>query len=520
MNSLLPAHGVLRALFLLVFTIAFSIASHGQSLKQMLLMPGELTEQHAEYESECANCHNDFDQSSQTALCVDCHTGIGEDLLNISGYHGLDNRVQTSECRECHTDHKDRDFDIIGLDEDTFNHSKTNFPLEGKHMMASCQDCHDTSKEKEPFRLQPFDCQDCHQDQSPHTEELSDSCSSCHSSNSWQESLFDHSTTDFLLKGAHQETACQDCHINEQYIDIASECSSCHAADDAHQQRFGQQCDNCHSEEKWSSSSFDHNLDTDFELLFAHQQTSCESCHHAASDSEKMVTECVGCHGDNDIHNGSQGDDCASCHTAENWSKNQFDHDKDTDFILTGEHKNAACNGCHIPGQAKDDVGTECSDCHRLADPHNNALGERCDQCHNADRWTQSLFSHDLVAFPLIGMHKQVACEACHIDTHYSDTESSCSACHENNDVHQGALGDDCSLCHTPNDWTLWLFDHNTQSDFKLEGAHQDLQCQLCHKDTKTISQQCSGCHREDDVHRGSFGKQCQHCHNETSFSR
>ncbi|MEH6910590.1 MAG: hypothetical protein V7459_08375, partial [Oceanicoccus sp.] len=97
---------------------------------------------------------------------------------------------------------------------------------------------------------------------------------------------------------------------------------------------------------------------------------------------------------------------------------------------------------------------------------------------------------------------------------------SSCSACHQNDDSHKGSLGDDCSQCHTPNDWTLWLFNHNQQSDFMLEGSHQDLQCQLCHNDQQPLNKQCSSCHREDDVHRGSFGRQCQHCHNETSFSR
>ncbi|MEH6558269.1 MAG: hypothetical protein V7708_10755 [Oceanicoccus sp.] len=520
MKTFLVAKRSLRALFYLIFLLTFSLFSHGQSLKQMLLMPGDLTEKHAEYESDCAKCHSDFDQSNQKKLCLDCHTAVADDLLNVSGYHGLDNTIQTSECRDCHTDHKDREFDIVGLDTDTFNHNKTNFYLTGQHRKVACSNCHDDNKQKEPFRLQQHNCQDCHQNQSPHAEDLADNCSSCHSSESWKDSLFDHSTTKFPLKDSHLNTACQDCHINEQYIDIETGCNSCHAADDAHQQRFGQQCDDCHSEKEWKQSSFDHNQDTDFELLFSHQKTSCESCHHNTPELETLPTDCIGCHSDNDVHSGSQGTDCAACHSSENWSDNQFDHDQETDFKLTGNHRDVTCNSCHSSGQDKEAASTACVDCHKLADPHDNSLGSHCEQCHNTSGWTQSLFSHELVRFPLIGTHKQLVCEECHIDTNYSKTESSCSACHQNDDSHKGSLGDDCSQCHTPNDWTLWLFNHNQQSDFMLEGSHQDLQCQLCHNDQQPLNKQCSSCHREDDVHRGSFGRQCQHCHNETSFSR
>ncbi|MEH6910589.1 MAG: hypothetical protein V7459_08370, partial [Oceanicoccus sp.] len=311
MKTFLVAKRSLRALVYLIFLLTFSLFSHGQSLKQMLLMPGDLTEKHAEYESDCAKCHSDFDQSNQKKLCLDCHTAVADDLLNVSGYHGLDNTIQTSECRDCHTDHKDREFDIVGLDTDTFNHNKTNFYLTGQHRKVACSNCHDDNKLKEPFRLQQHNCQDCHQNQSPHAEDLADNCSSCHSSESWKDNLFDHSTTKFPLKDSHLNIACQDCHINEQYIDIETGCNSCHAADDTHQQRFGQQCDDCHSEKEWKQSSFDHNQDTDFELLFSHQKTSCESCHHNTPELETLPTDCIGCHSDNDVHSGSQGTDCA-----------------------------------------------------------------------------------------------------------------------------------------------------------------------------------------------------------------
>jgi hypothetical protein len=69
----------------------------------------------------------------------------------------------------------------------------------------------------------------------------------------------------------------------------------------------------------------------------------------------------------------------------------------------------------------------------------------------------------------------------------------------------------------------LWLFDHDNQTGFVLDGAHDELTCDACHTTpTKNAVKQtkvCETCHRRDDVHSGSFGRNCDRCHNTKSFT-
>ena len=47
-----------------------------------LFMPGDLIAGHAEYESECKQCHVRLRDTTQKQLCMDCHEAIGQDVLN------------------------------------------------------------------------------------------------------------------------------------------------------------------------------------------------------------------------------------------------------------------------------------------------------------------------------------------------------------------------------------------------------------------------------------------------------
>ena len=57
-------------------------------------------------------------------------------------------------------------------------------------------------------------------------------------------------------------------------------------------------------------------------------------------------------------------------------------------------------------------------------------------------------------------------------------------------------LGDACEECHNPNAWSLWMFDHNKQTEFELEGKHEGLECKACHteplKKGKKMPQECN----------------------------
>ena len=100
-----------------------------------------------------------------------------------------------------------------------------------------------------------------------------------------------------------------------------------------------------------------------------------------------------------------------------------------------------------------------------------------------------------------------------------------CFSCHQQDDGHEQKLGTHCANCHNPNGWMLWEFDHNIQTEFKLEGSHEGLSCQLCHRESMEkkveVSNDCYSCHKEHDVHLGRFGRfgeQCNLCHNAKEF--
>ena len=79
-----------------------------------------------------------------------------------------------------------------------------------------------------------------------------------------------------------------------------------------------------------------------------------------------------------------------------------------------------------------------------------------------------------------------------------------------------------CGRCHNPNGWPLWVFDHDRETGFALDGAHAGIDCHGCHSERAArrgwLSKSCHACHKVDDVHRGEFGRACDRCHTTTSF--
>ena len=79
----------------------------------------------------------------------------------------------------------------------------------------------------------------------------------------------------------------------------------------------------------------------------------------------------------------------------------------------------------------------------------------------------------------------------------------------------------DCAKCHTPTGWTPLLnslaFSHDT-TVFPLLGAHQEVDCKLCHTSLvfDQAPQDCFGCH--SDVHQQTVGSDCARCHDTRSW--
>jgi hypothetical protein len=502
-------------------------ASHADSL-ELLLMPGPVIEAHQEYEQDCKLCHDTSDKRKQGQLCLDCHdhNNILKDVRTKKGFHGrLPASIRTN-CKHCHTEHEGRNAEVVLLNPSTFNHDNTDFHLEGKHRKTNCNACHKPNKK---YADAPVNCYGCHKNSDMHDGKHGEKCGDCHSPATWKQSAFDHDNkTDFPLKGAHKETTCSSCHTSQRYKKTPKTCVGCHKIHDIHQGGYGDKCDTCHVSERWDEISFDHNKKTDFPLHGRHKKASCISCHTPDKQRKnrhkklKLPTDCYSCHKHDDNHKGKHGRECKTCHSPKSWQKHKFDHGK-TDFPLRGKHKKLACAYCHKGKVEKDQMKTDCVACHRKDDVHQGKQGQRCIDCHNETGWRNKVFfDHDLSHFPLIGMHAAVQCEECHLNSVYSSTENECNACHAPDDVHKTRLGTDCETCHNPNAWENWLFDHDKDTDFKIDGAHKKAGCYDCHRSRSKgklkASSDCIYCHRSQDVHNRQFGRQCGQCHSTESF--
>ena len=485
---------------------------------ERLLMPGEVAKAHAKWETECSKCHDRTNSSRQSALCVDCHKEIGDDLRLTRGFHGHALKPGTA-CTACHTEHKGRTADIVRFDRESFDHAITGFKLDGHHATATCSVCHAQGK---PFRSLKTTCFDCHQKQDIHSGKLGKDCAKCHNTTSFAKTDFDHDKTHFPLKGAHFRTACADCHRDPSFKNTPLECVACHAHDDVHKGGRGPKCGDCHNAVKWKQSVFDHEKVGHFALNGAHAKVGCDACHRSGDTKVKVPDKCAGCHAADDRHGGRFGDGCGGCHNEQKWKEARYDHDLKAHWPLKGKHAKVDCHSCHTGPVSGPKLPKDCAGCHKADDVHHGSMGKECAACHVETGWKDKVrFDHDMTRFPLVGLHAAVACEECHANQAYRDTARECVACHKADDVHKGNLGKECANCHNPNGWTFYQFDHGKATKFVLDGAHAKLDCKDCHvksADEVKLPHFCGGCHQRDDVHRGGFGPDCGRCHSSISW--
>lgn len=404
-----------------------------------------LTGKHAD--TPCASCHKDTQYRETPRACIGCHKRADEQR----GHKG-----QFGErCESCHG--------TKAWKGSLFNHdTETRYPLRGKHRLLACTNCHTGPLYRQKTASE---CYACHRQDDKHQGSLGRECASCHTERDWKErAKFDHGKTAFPLLGRHADAECKACHKSALFKEAPKDCIGCHRKDDRHQGTLGEKCESCHAEKNWKTTAgrFDHDK-TRFALRNAHARTTipCAACHLEMSGPRIVFrtasTECVACHRKDDRHEGQLGTQCSQCHTDLNWRVPNFDHAK-TRFPLTGGHLIANCKACHLTPRFKD-AKAECHSCHRKDDKHQLRFGPRCDTCHTTRDWKTWRFDHDQrTRYRLDGAHAKVACESCHtreaprgkdiapIGTH-------CSACHRNDDAHDGQFGPRCEQCHVPQSW-------------------------------------------------------------------
>ncbi len=507
------------------------------------LSPGDLSEAHSHLEgmSHCTDCHT-FGEKVSNDKCLACHKNLKSRIDQNKGYHSS-KEVSGKECIICHSDHHGRKFEMIRFDKDKFDHELTGYELIGAHKKKDCKDCHkkdfivnkEVKNKQYTYQGLTTDCLPCHTDY--HQKTMSSDCKKCHDFNKFKLAPgFDHTNTKFNLVGKHQDVTCIKCHkvttLNgKQFQEFAGvkfeSCTNCHK--DVHNNKFGQNCTKCHSEQSFhviiGMSSFDHNK-TRFKLEAKHQSVDCKKCHKNKLTDPISHKRCSDCH--KDFHKGQfvksgQNPDCLECHTPDGFVGSSFTIDRHakTEFPLMGAHLATPCFVCH----KKDNIwnfgsmGTNCTSCH--TNIHETTIDKKyypedqCKSCHTENTWVEVNFDHSKTEYELLGAHKNQSCRACHFKPtpdgsaytqQFNNLTSNCTECHI--DKHFGQFEKDnvtdCFFCHSFNNWKPDKFDHN-KTRFILDGKHKNLACSACHKkkqvgtnifvEYKLNTLRCENCH-------------------------
>jgi hypothetical protein len=384
------------------------------------------------------------------------------------------------------------------------------------------------------------------------------------------------------LSRAHEKlegiTNCFKCHSLTREITDAA-CMKCHEklnerikANRGFHSNVEGKCVECHTEHKGrdhditglDKEKFDHEM-TGYGLRDRHR-VACDKCHKKEDTYLDLSSVCTTCH--NDVHKQTLSQDCIQCHNYKGWKDLRFDHNRNSEYRLTGKHVDVKCSLCHPEASVKEkSADTEkvyqmltfkplqysnCDDCHY--DIHRGEVKDKpCAACHVESGWEKRVFDHSdplLSDYELFGRHENVRCERCHpeVERPYRKNgkdvlirtlkfkpvhNSSCSDCHF--DVHNGQFKkQDCGACHSLNNkWRDHTFDHGSESygGYKLEGRHEKVDCAKCHERSDILytefnmekkasvgrfrplqSAKCSDCHF--DIHQGDFAKRrCDSCH-------
>jgi hypothetical protein len=154
----------------------------------------------------CFACHKKQEKWSFQEIglrCSECHKNIHESYIDQKYYPG-------SDCSTCHSEN--------GWGLVRFDHSKTQFALEGTHELQTCRSCHyrenSAGQVQQKFSGLASNCTNCHTDIHNNQFETNNSvnCFRCHNPFGWVIENFNHNSAAFRLEGKHENISCKKCH--------------------------------------------------------------------------------------------------------------------------------------------------------------------------------------------------------------------------------------------------------------------------------------------------------------------
>ncbi len=239
----------------------------------------------------CTQCHVNNNYKLTNTACVSCHQ---TDYNNaVSPVNHVAAGFPTT-CDSCH--------DTVVWTDGKFNHTTTGFALTGAHATLQCTQCHVNNN----YKLSSTACVTCHQTDYNNARTPVDhvtlgfptACDMCHDTVAWTDATFNHNNTPFPLTGAHTTVPCANCHVNNNYTTVPTDCYSCHKADyqgttnpNHTAAGFPTTCQTCHTTTSWAGATFNH---TWFPTNHGNAQGVCSTCH--TNSSNYAVFTCTNCH--------------------------------------------------------------------------------------------------------------------------------------------------------------------------------------------------------------------------------
>jgi len=281
-------------------------------------------------------------------------------------------------------------------------------------------------------------------------------------------------------------------------------------------------------------TKFDH-LTTGYELLNAHLNVPCESCHVGAI-FKGTPRDCASCHSrgsriaatvkpQNHVMSSSQ---CDACHTTVAWNlSSQFDHSQVQGSCATCH------NGATAQGKSPSHISStmECEACHSvfawkpvIRVDHTQVNGA-CQTCHNGSVATGKPSNHVPTTDSCDNCHSTLAWKPANVM--HSGNISNCVACH-NGAIATGKsathmpTSDQCGACHSVVVWNPVITVDHTQ----VNGT-----CVTCHNGTLATGKpsnhpvtdnNCGNCHSTAaflpaNVSHNGITSNCVQCHNGTT---
>ena len=275
-----------------------------------------LTGSHTVPPRQCTDCHVNNNYNLTSTACLSCHQ---KDYNNaLSPVNHVAAGFPTT-CESCH--------DTVLWVDGKFNHASTGFALTGAHVPLQCSQCHISGN----YSLNSTACVTCHLKEFQSTTNpkhvqvgFPQQCDLCHTTTAWIPASFNHNNTPFPLTGAHTTVPCANCHVNNNYTTVPTDCYSCHKTDYQNTTNpnhtaagFPTTCQTCHTTTAWTGATFNH---TWFPTGHGSANGLCATCH--TNPSDYSVFSCTGCHTKTQTDQNHQGvrnyvyssPNCYQCH--------------------------------------------------------------------------------------------------------------------------------------------------------------------------------------------------------------